>query len=34
MSYFARVPTLTDGKGIVDDVIAAEQDFIDFKDFN
>ena len=29
MSYFAKVPTLTDGKGIVDDVIAAEQDFID-----
>jgi len=29
MSYFARVPTLTNGKGIVDDVIAAEQDFID-----
>ena len=29
MSYFARVPTLTDGKGIVDDVISAEQDFID-----
>jgi hypothetical protein len=29
MSYFAKVPTLTNGKGIVDDVIAAEQDFID-----
>jgi hypothetical protein len=29
MSYFARVPTVTNGKGIVDDVIAAEQDFID-----
>jgi hypothetical protein len=29
MSYFANVPTLTDGKGIVNDVIAAEQDFID-----
>ena len=29
MSYFARVPTLTDGKGIVDDVISAEQPFID-----
>ena len=29
MSYFARVPTLTDGKGIVDDVIAAGQDVID-----
>ena len=29
MSYFARVPTLTNGKGIVDDVIAASQDFID-----
>jgi hypothetical protein len=29
MSYFARVPTLTNGKGIVDDVIAASQEFID-----
>ena len=29
MSYFARVPTLTNGKGIVDDVISAEQNFID-----
>ena len=29
MSYFAKVPTLTNGKGIVDNVIAAEQDFID-----
>ena len=29
MSYFAKVPTLTDGKGIVDDVISAEQDVID-----
>jgi len=29
MSYFARVPTLTNGKGIVDDVIAADQLFID-----
>jgi hypothetical protein len=29
MSYFAKVPTLTDGKGIVNNVIAAEQDFID-----
>lgn len=29
MSYFANVPTLTDGKGIVNDVLAAEQDFID-----
>ena len=29
MSYFARVPTLTDGKGIVDNVISSEQDFID-----
>ena len=29
MSYFARVPTLTNGKGIVDDVIAAGQDVID-----
>jgi hypothetical protein len=29
MSYFARVQTITDGKGIVDDVIAADQAFID-----
>jgi hypothetical protein len=29
MSYFARVPTITNGKGIVDDVIAADQAFID-----
>jgi len=29
MSYFAKVPTLTDGKGVVDDVIAADQSFID-----
>jgi hypothetical protein len=29
MSYFAMVRTLTNGKGIVDDVISAEQDFID-----
>ena len=29
MSYFANVPTLIDGKGIVDDVITAEQNFID-----
>ena len=29
MSYFAKVPTLTNGKGIVEKVIAAEQDFID-----
>jgi len=29
MSYFAKVPTFTDGKGIVNNVIAAEQDFID-----
>lgn len=29
MSYFAKVPTLTDGKGIVDDVISADQSFID-----
>ena len=28
MSYFARVPTLTNGKGIVDNVISASQDFI------
>ena len=29
MSYFAMVLTLTNGKGIVDNVISAEQDFID-----
>jgi len=29
MSYFAKVPTITNGKGVVNDVIAAEQDFID-----
>jgi len=29
MSYFAKVPTITDGKGVVDNVITAEQDFID-----
>ena len=29
MSYFANVLTLTDGKGIVNDVIAAGQDVID-----
>ena len=29
MSYFAKVPTITNGKGIVDDVIAADQSFID-----
>ena len=29
MSYFANVPTLINGKGIVSDVIAAEQDVID-----
>jgi len=29
MSYFANVLTLTNGKGIVSDVIAAEQEFID-----
>jgi hypothetical protein len=28
MSYFAKVSTITDGKGIVEDVIAAGQDFI------
>ena len=28
MSYFAKVPELTNGKGIVVNVIAAEQDFI------
>lgn len=29
MSHFAKVPTLTDGKGVVEKVIVAEQDFID-----
>jgi hypothetical protein len=29
MSYFAKVLTLSNGKGIVNDVISAEQDFID-----
>ena len=29
MSYFAFVPTLTNGKGIVNDVIAIEQEQID-----
>jgi len=29
MSHFANVPTLTDGKGIVNSVIAAGQDVID-----
>lgn len=29
MSYFAKVPVLTAGKGIVDDVIRADQAFID-----
>ena len=29
MSYFAKVPTLKDGKGIVNEVIAADQEFID-----
>lgn len=29
MSYFAKVPKLTNGKGIVVNVIAAEQSFID-----
>lgn len=29
MSYFANVPTLTNGKGIVDTVIAIEQEQID-----
>ena len=29
MSYFAKVPVLVDGKGIVDDVIRADQAFID-----
>ena len=33
MSYFAQVPTLTDGKGIVDNVIAIEQSVIDTGDF-
>ena len=29
MSYFANVPVIADGKGLVTNVIAAEQDFID-----
>lgn len=29
MSYFANVPTLVDGKGFVDNVIEADQSFID-----
>jgi hypothetical protein len=29
MAYFAKVPTITDGKGIVDEVIRADQEFID-----
>jgi hypothetical protein len=28
MPYFAKVPTITDGKGIVEEVIRADQDFI------
>jgi hypothetical protein len=33
MSYFANVPTITDGKGIVNDVIKADQDVIDSGSF-
>lgn len=29
MAYFARVPTITNSKGIVDEVIRADQEFID-----
>lgn len=29
MAYFAKVPTLVDGKGIVEEVIRADQSFID-----
>ena len=29
MSYFAKIPTITNGKGIVDNVIAVEQNVID-----
>lgn len=29
MSYFACVPVIVDGKGVVTDVIRADQDFID-----
>jgi hypothetical protein len=29
MAYFAKVPTITDGKGIVEEVIRADQEFID-----
>jgi len=28
MPYFAKVPTIVDGKGIVEEVIRADQDFI------
>jgi len=33
VSYFANVPTLTDGKGIVSRVIAADQSVIDSGEF-
>jgi hypothetical protein len=33
MSYFANVPTITNGKGIVNDVIKADQDVIDSGSF-
>ena len=29
MAYFAKVPTITDSKGIVEEVIRADQEFID-----
>lgn len=29
MTYFAKVPTIVDGKGIVEETIRADQDFID-----
>ena len=28
MTYFAKVPTIIDGKGIVEETIRADQDFI------
>ena len=28
MAYFAKVPTITDSKGVVEEVIRADQDFI------
>ena len=33
MSYFAKIPTITNGKGVVVDVISADQTTIDSGDF-